>query len=759
MMDVNFEDFDLQRAGGASVAIVVESGRTNPPLGPALRHIKTPSAKEHALFMIRSLGELLGPKNAAFFADGCIADLHRSCVSRVESRVSLRSNSQLAWIHEWIGSLRVAQEVLVGGFAKTDAKPEAVKTDGKRLKILANLAESILPILTTHPLWDLPTFAMSSSSIPSAGQKSSQPSTALLSQRQSLDTAVAATLRGNASAMFNLLGLVGTITKLLGRGGRRFIAVILFPILEKAGLRNPSLIREKAIWILERISGACEYSDITELIGDNMDTLAGAVKMRIRAPGGGGAVSPKAVIGDDLQSVIDGFTAALRISVDSVNRDHKRSEDTLRLGTLLSSAEDLTLDLMTRFDHSAAVITSDEGKLWSFLQLFDSALLLLHAYHRVNEGRPASKQSGPPSKPTEPWFDLLAPFRKDANAELSAREGFAMYHEEKKDRAGHKTEESKMGGTRGSLMRDTRLASQVASRCQYLLSHPSLKIQIRSCEILASCFTLLGRVALNASSANGEANGPKTAVLRQVHSTWPAISARFKATVSAVTISEGTSLVFIESPAPATISQPANIGEQRIYLSKLFDLVGVITECAGDFMATRFREDVWPRIGPTMKNLSGRKNRHLERRSPRPFVTVRDEPSRNLLSESEERLLLAVVRCLSRIFGHHEAGCALAGLIPVAGALLFPLLDDPNETLVITCTEALQNMIRVDYDALWRPLLGLTGQRIPPCPLYATRQQDSRLQKGKPLTSRTARIAQELIDFTDSLPEQPLQLE
>jgi hypothetical protein len=61
--------------------------------------------------MFRSLGRALGMKRGAVIVDSCIADLYESCLPRVAIHSLLVGNSQIDWLHEWIGSLVVAREV------------------------------------------------------------------------------------------------------------------------------------------------------------------------------------------------------------------------------------------------------------------------------------------------------------------------------------------------------------------------------------------------------------------------------------------------------------------------------------------------------------------------------------------------------------------------------------------------------------------------------------------------------------------------
>jgi hypothetical protein len=188
-----------------------------------MRHM-TNETKEVAVNMLRSLGKALGPKYTAVFVDACIADLFEACVSRVESRVSLVGKSQTEWLHERIGSIILVQEMLIGAFAKEPEGPGASKREQKRSRILSDLASSILPIVISSPLYDLPTYP----SHQGAEAVNEKGTTSQVGSLVALDKArdhgvLSAALRGNASVSFYLLGVTGTMFDLLGRTGQSFL--------------------------------------------------------------------------------------------------------------------------------------------------------------------------------------------------------------------------------------------------------------------------------------------------------------------------------------------------------------------------------------------------------------------------------------------------------------------------------------------------------------------------------------------------------
>lgn len=760
MVDVDFESFEPRAAN----AIVVANDNTHHtvrrPLGPPLRHM-TRETKEVAVNMLRSLGKALGPKYTAVFVDACIADLFEACVSRVESRVSLVGKSQTEWLHERIGSILVVQEMLIGAFAKEPEGPGASKRDQKRSRILTDLASSILPIMISSPLYDLPTYL----SHQGADVVNEKGATSQVGSLVALDNArghgvLSAALRGNASISFYLLGVTGTIFDLLGRAGYSFLPLVLHPVLGNIGSRNILLNQDMAFHVLESFVTSCGYENMTDLLTDNMDNLMGTLMGRIRVSGGRSL--GKAESDDDTITVVSTVTAMLRIAAGSSENTQvcERSFSP----SMLSYIEELVTALIARFDHQAAESANQRETVTAFVQLFDAALTHVACWYKyIEDKNPASTVS---ESSKEAWLALLDPFRIDKERGLFPEESFELYRDP------HVQDKGPAIGFQLVSASEIEFVKRIISRCCFLLSHPSLTSQIQSCAALVRGFSFLGAVARRVCPDVDEPNGSSTAILRQVSVSWPAISARLKAASSNVRVSRGTSLLVVQpSSQRYATSLPTNIGEQRVFLSKLFELVAVMTVCADDFMASRFRQDVWPCIVQVLGSFATSRQGLLSTEPqsfPSPIavslpVNQKCVVRAQKLSASELGLALGIIQCLARVFGHRPSGLVLAGLIPLAGSMLFPFLessddDDTQKTLEAICMTALKNMVLIDSDALWRSLMDLSARGLPPSPLgvlAATKNVKEQALGGTP-DSVLAKKANELIGFIEALPEQNL---
>jgi hypothetical protein len=73
---------------------------------------------------------------------------------------------------------------------------------------------------------------------------------------------------------------------------------------------------------------------------------------------------------------------------------------------------------------------------------------------------------------------------------------------------------------------------------------------------------------------------------------------------------------------------------------------------------------------------------------------------------------------------------------------------------------ALRNMVLIDRDALWRPLMYLSPRGLPPCPLgvFATTENAKEQALGGLPDSVLTKKANELIDFIEAIPEQNIDV-
>lgn len=229
-----------------------------------------------------------------------------------------------------------------------------------------------------------------------------------------------------------------------------------------------------------------------------------------------------------------------------------------------------------------------------------------------------------------------------------------------------------------------------------------------------------------------------------------------------------------------------DVGTQRIFLSKLFELIATMCECSGDFFADRFRNDVWPCMARHLEYLLQELQRQCEahfssdRVVPEPkLITTIGHPllnrtstgneltpvEKNLsikISETQEQLIVSILRCLNRILEQGECGKALEKLLGIIGSTILPLVDAEGQTKIQEISmDCIRSILKINSDVLRRPLMELSGTRIQACPLKFRRDL-SRVEKLSCDLSLSVRDKDdaishrccELLSFADSLPEQ-----
>ena len=301
----------------------------------------------------------------------------------------------------------------------------------------------------------------------------------------------------------------------------------------------------------------------------------------------------------------------------------------------------------------------------------------------------------------------------------------------------------------------------------------------------------------------GQQSNIKNSILRQVADSWPSVKARLvtlSEEISAAT-TRGVSTFIVTTHHPTTNGGPhkIDVATQRYFLAKLFGLIAHMAQCSGDFIAERFRNDVWPmaadQLGTALQSKeelrsnhrSGRvrqlKGQEDQKRSNNAENTLSisghvDEPGRRW-SESERALIFAILESLNTAIGNEECGRALYTILSPIGSVLLPFLGVDDAQISDLVMEIIKKILSIDCDVMLRSLLELSGQGLPRPPLSLRRkeprnklalfQPSDRLSDSNSLIaldgyrnndhswkSRISKRCNECLVFIETLPEQPL---
>jgi len=191
--------------------------------------------------------------------------------------------------------------------------------------------------------------------------------------------------------------------------------------------------------------------------------------------------------------------------------DHLVAKEKSPVKSLVFNVQNVVLDFAKTFDYLPNKEEHCMHVTKHFLRLFSLSLRYLHESRSAN----FPKSEATLTCPTEdaPWWRLLDEFRTDQSFE----------------RKSTTRDDDDLTGTAehvDMLKSDTDFVAGISWRCCFLFSHPALEIQRHACDVVKHCFEYLGWVATLKEAKSNELNGPTTSVIRQIHSSWPDVSAK-----------------------------------------------------------------------------------------------------------------------------------------------------------------------------------------------------------------------------------------
>jgi len=770
------------------------------------RYLRHESSVASAMEMLRFLGMALGAKRGALFVDGCIAELCDAARG-----MSRNGKAQICWLDQWAGLVVLSKEILASAFVSgenvippsNDARQTLKQcTDKKSLEILQSLVSSILPVVTRPPLWTLPTtvqIAEDESRVHGTYRNEvtlrsylTSPrglDAAILEDQRPVDAAAidsetsASAFCGNAILIGLLMELIGTISVLLGESIRPFLPTILYPVLENTSAVHHHHVQQAALLTLEQLSQADGCATVTSFISKHFDYLVDSVTAKLRRPGGVTKASVPYVNQDLFHS---GVVELLFRSLAKEAEDNAlHGIDDPRDASHISLLADLLDNILVAYDDSIAEGSKDmrSRAALGLLNMFEAALAFLSTAMAGQYPQRNEDNSSTHANVVEPWVESLAAFKlqckgpNDENSDdeegLSAREGFERHHasKEKKTNLADSSSSSLDNQEKSHPLDKARIASAIASansilsRCCYLLSVHDLKVERASCEVMISAFRFLAPAerAQRAAEKEDESNG--YASLMSISNVWPSIVERLKMTSQELRAKDCRSSILNMSES----QRDTALVEDEVFVAKLFELVTCMCQISGDFMVSRFEHDVWPIFAQLIghevmlrEQQQSRERLRLPKNMSATRRAIAGAPGASSLPKRRQRALLALLDCIARCFGSKNLGVGLTGLVSRVGTVILPLLADEGE-VGDAAAVAVQALLAVDSDALWRPLLVLSGGHVPPRLLKSTRVGKVSDDRGRSVVLAKANVmddstlmkrAKELMQYADDLPEQ-----
>jgi hypothetical protein len=184
---------------------------------------------------------------------------------------------------------------------------------------------------------------------------------------------------------------------------------------------------------------------------------------------------------------------------------------------------------------------------------------------------------------------------------------------------------------------------------------------------------------------------------------------------------------------------------QYFFLGLIFDLITSMSGASDDFIVGRLKEDVWPILQKLIGMFHGQN-----------MISSPSGLQRRPELTGKEKLIMAILRFLTMVFGRSTLGRGLAGMIESTGTLTFPLLAqcDPIGSYAM---DALKAMLRIDSDALRRALYSTSGHAFSSSfVMVMNGSAEFSISQTSCSSHLLQQHASQLIKYVESLPEQLL---
>ena len=278
----------------------------------------------------------------------------------------------------------------------------------------------------------------------------------------------------------------------------------------------------------------------------------------------------------------------------------------------------------------------------------------------------------------------------------------------------------------------TDLVNQMMTRSCYHLSHPNIFVQVKAATCLPHGFRLLNRIQ-ELFVRNAELNGPKTAILRQVATSWPPILGRLRYCERLLFDSSSIRKDHFQMSITNGVDKDSMYSQYSFLMGYLLETVGTISASSGDFFCGRFVEHVIPLLCKTLN------------------FFMNSEPSH--MKESSKRLVLAVFSCLRTSFQDADFVAQVSYHTTKISTFIFPFLNHKDSAIRDACTSTLRVLISLNPDLLLRDLYRLSKTPVEPCPFFvhvSTAGRDCEHSESKSDADMVQQITGDLLQFGKS---------
>lgn len=343
--------------------------------------------------------------------------------------------------------------------ANTDSKHER-----RRKRVLQSLSSSLLPLLINSSLWNLPTLF-----------RAKDDDRHLLSPLS---------LYANACVSVLLLEFLSPSCEFLKQDIGKYILTLLYPIVEKACLRNIPMIQRSALHVISVIANACGFSDFSAFLRQEFNTLMACMSGRLRLPGG-----PQLQGDLDLENTVAVLSSSRWVLENAIRNIQDVTSWSDRAST--SSMINLMSLLVDRFDHLfLRKLVSEKDFIEITLVYKSTFAYFLTIFGSSNDTVYSYRTKNPEDRSRLEWLDTLTFFRKSSMGDFCK-----INQEERNSDTEASVRKKASDKTLDVSMTEIDFASKLITRSSYFLSHESLGVRISACDSLTSGFRFLAFVA------------------------------------------------------------------------------------------------------------------------------------------------------------------------------------------------------------------------------------------------------------------------
>jgi hypothetical protein len=404
--------------------------------------------------MIRVLGESQGPKYAAISIDTILSDFFEATSSAPSA-----ASAYLAWLHDWVGGLVVARELLIGAFSPRHN--EASRLGSKNLRkshILRCLAVSILPLVVQSDFW---------------GRVMNDQQ---LYTREGGPKPAPRVLEANASVAVLLFDLVQTFCNFMKPDDVDCnLCTLLLPLLEVASHSTFGLVREASIRSLTTIAISLGRNEVEDLVFLEQHRLVASMMGRLRLTQAPGEDATKDIL--TIAGAMKGMLEYLMKA--SVERNDNRT----------TTSRGPVVDLMALLDRRLSQVLYEKSLSYGSLEVVCSLHrcffeYFLHAFRVEKSAVYSYRTRDIESESQNDWLDKLYKFRK-SNSVRPIHEEFPQNARREREHLLRFLDVS---------ANEIEIFSTLIARNCTLLSNQNLSIRISSCQGLLSAFRFLAFV-------------------------------------------------------------------------------------------------------------------------------------------------------------------------------------------------------------------------------------------------------------------------